>query len=72
MVNKNYDCNQKLDKISQMEIETTVFEFVRKIQIKMRKMYLSQCWHTGIYDVPVIRFPCPNYKKILLSLIFIF
>ena len=31
MVNKNYDFNYKLDKISQVEIETTVFKFVRKI-----------------------------------------
>ena len=31
MVNKNYNFNQKLGKISQMEIEATVFEFVREI-----------------------------------------
>ena len=31
MVNKNYNYNQKLDNISQMEIEIKVFEFVRKI-----------------------------------------
>ena len=31
MVKKNYNFNQKLDKTSQMEIETTVFEFVNKI-----------------------------------------
>ena len=44
MVNKNYNFNQKLDKISQMEIETTVFKFARKffrIYIKLRKMHLS-------------------------------
>ena len=31
MVKKNYNFNQKLDKLAQMEIETTVFEFLRKI-----------------------------------------
>ena len=31
MVNKNYNFNQNLDKISQMEILRKVFEFVSKI-----------------------------------------
>ena len=75
MPNKNYNFNQKLDKISQMEIETKFFEFVRrikKIYIKLRKVHLSQCWHAEIYEVPVMRFPYPNYETILLSLILLF
>ena len=32
MINKNYNFNQKLDTISQLETETIVFEFVRKIK----------------------------------------
>ena len=43
---KNYNFNRKLDKISQLKIATTVFEFVRKIRkiyIKLRKMHLFQC-----------------------------
>ena len=38
MVNKNYDFNQKPDKISPMEIETTVLEFVREIKQIIHKI----------------------------------
>ena len=68
MIKKNYNLSQKLDKISQVEVEITVFEFVgkiKKIYIKLRRIYLFQCWHAGIYQVPVMRFPCPNHETII-------
>ena len=63
MVNKNYNFNQKLNNIFQMEIGTTVFKVVRKIL----KIYIK----LRIYEAPVIRFRCHNYGTILMSLIFL-